>query len=117
MDVTNNRIDLLTRVMDTAALRHKVIANNVANVNTPGFKRLGVEFEQTLSKAIEAGTPVTSVSPTIVTDDTTAERVDGNTVDIDREMQQLSMNSLLYTAASQILANQLAQLRSAIAGR
>lgn len=117
MDATNSRIDLLSRVMDAASLRHKVIANNIANVNTPGFKRLDVEFEQALAKAIGAGVPLATVSPTIVTDPTTAERVDGNTVDIDREMGDLNQNSLLYTAASQILASQLSQLRSAITGR
>ena len=117
MDVTTTRIDLLSQVMDAAALRHKVIANNIANVNTPGYKRLDVEFEQTLAKALSTGVPAAEVKPTIVQDDSNAERVDGNTVDIDREMGQLNQNSLLYTAASQILANQIAQLRSAITGR
>ena len=117
MDVTTPRIDLLSRVMDAAALRHKVISNNIANVNTPGFKRLDVEFEQSLAKALGRGVPAAEINPTVVQDDSNAERVDGNTVDIDREIGQLNQNSLLYTAAAQIMANQIAQLRSAITGR
>ena len=43
-------IDVLSRVLDTAALRHRVIAQNVANVNTPGYRRLEVTFEDELAK-------------------------------------------------------------------
>lgn len=117
MDITNSKIDLLARVLDAAATRNKVIAQNIANVNTPGYKRLDVEFEQTLAKALAGGEPVSQAPITIIEDTTTAERVDGNTVDIDKEMGQLSQNSLLYNAAAQLLATQLAQLRSAITGR
>jgi flagellar basal-body rod protein FlgB len=45
------------------------------------------------------------------------ERVDGNTVDIDREMNTLQMNSLLYEAAAQVVASRIGTLRAAIAGR
>ena len=45
------------------------------------------------------------------------ERVDGNTVDIDREMNDLTKNALLYQAAMQVLANRMAALRSAVSGR
>ena len=46
-----------------------------------------------------------------------AERVDGNTVDLDREMSDLTKNGLLYQAAAQIVASRLASLRSAVSGR
>lgn len=110
-------IDLLSRVLDVAALRHRVIAHNVANVNTPGYRRLAVEFEDRL--AMELAHPemsVRAVQPRIVIDDGPA-RVDGNTVDIDREMNELTKNALLYQAATQILIHRLGTLRAAIAGR
>jgi flagellar basal-body rod protein FlgB len=108
-------IDTLTRVLDTAGLRHRVIAQNVANVNTPGYKRLEVQFEDALAKALATpGGP--AAKPRVVEGDG-PERVDGNTVDIDREMGDLTKNGLLYQAATQILASRLAALRSAVSGR
>jgi flagellar basal-body rod protein FlgB len=109
-------IDVLRRVMDAAALRHKVIAQNVANVNTPGYRRLAVEFEDEMGKALEAGTPVSEVTPTVVVADG-PERVDGNTVDLDREMGDLTKNGLLFQAAAQIAASRMASLKAAVAGR
>ncbi len=113
----DTRIDLLARVLDGAATRHRVIAHNVANVNTPDYKRLDVRFEEELTKVLAAHGDVSHVKPTIVEDPTNPARVDGNTVDIDQEMAQLTKNSLLYQAASTIIASRMATLRSAITGR
>jgi flagellar basal-body rod protein FlgB len=110
-------IDLLGRVMDAAALRHQVIAQNVANVNTPGYRRRDVVFEDELGKALATpGGTAADVTPQVVVADG-PERVDGNTVDLDREMNALSKNGLLYQAAAQIAASRLAAMRSAISGR
>ena len=111
------RIDLLASVLDASAVRHRVIANNVANVNTPGYKRLDVNFETELAKVLANGGDVKTATPVIAEDATAPARQDGNTVDIDREMGQLAKNSSLYQAASTILATRLAMLRSAISGR
>lgn len=105
--------DLLSNVMTAAGLRHRVIAQNIANVNTPGYRRLEVAFEAELAKAL--GTP-TAVKPRIVEGDG-PERVDGNNVDIDAEVNALGKNALLYQAAANILTSRLASLRTAIAGR
>ena len=110
-------IDVLRRVMDAAALRHQVISQNVANVNTPGYRRLAVEFEDELAKVLGAsGGSAGSVAPKVVVEDR-AERVDGNTVDLDREMGDLNKNTLLFQAASQLVASRIASMRSAITGR
>lgn len=106
---------VLAQVLNASALRHRVIAQNVANVNTPGYKRLEVAFEADLAKAIASpGQP--AAKPEVVVGDG-PERADGNTVDIDREMNDLTKNALLYQAAAQILSARLAQQRAAIAGR
>jgi len=110
-------IDVLRRLMDAAALRHQVISQNVANVNTPGYRRLAVEFEDELAKVLgTAGGSADAVAPKVVVEDR-AERVDGNTVDLDREMGDLNKNTLLFQAASQIAASRFASMRSAISGR
>lgn len=111
------RIDLLARVLDASATRHRVIAHNVANVNVPGFKRLDVSFEAELSKALESGADVAKVEPVVSEDTAAIARADGNTVDIDKEMGTLTKNALLYQAASSIIASRLSMLRSAITGR
>jgi len=117
MNTSISGLNVLTQVMDAAALRHRVIAQNIANVNTPGYRRLAVEFENDLAKALASadGNPA-HVKPRVVVEDG-PERVDGNTVDIDREMGALSKNSLLYQAAAQIVTSRVASLRAAISGR
>lgn len=116
MTPSNFGIDLLGQVMDASSLRHRVISQNVANVNTPNYKRLEVAFEGELTKALGTPAGTGSVVPKVVVTDN-PERVDGNTVDIDREMNDLTKNALLYQAVSQILASRLGSLRSAISGR
>jgi flagellar basal-body rod protein FlgB len=106
-------IDVLGQVLDTTALRHRVIAQNVANVNTPGYRRLEVTFVDELTRAT-AGEG--SDQPKVV-EAVDPDRVDGNNVDIDREMNDLTKNGLLYQAATQILASRMASLRSAVSGR
>lgn len=108
---------ILAQVLNASSLRHKVIAQNVANVNTPGYHRLEVAFESDLAKALANPAPGRpAVSPKVIVADG-PERVDGNTVDVDREMNDLTKNALLYQAASQILAARISQQRAAIAGR
>lgn len=109
-------VGLLAQVLDTAALRHRVIGQNVANVNTPGYRRLEVLFEESLAHALEAPGSGAAAKPQVVVADGPA-RVDGNTVDIDREMGDLSKNALLYQTAAQILTSRLATMRVAITGR
>lgn len=110
MNPTGFGIDSLSQLLSAASLRHRVIAQNVANVNTPGYRRLEVTFGGELARA--SGT----AGPKVVYADAPA-RVDGNTVDIDREMNDLTKNALLYQAAAQIVTSRIASLRSAVSGR
>jgi flagellar basal-body rod protein FlgB len=119
MDATGFQFKLLGQILDTASLRHRVIAQNVANVNTPGYRRLEVVFEKDLAKAMASqppGSDLPKLGPRVVVADG-PEQVDGNTVDVDREMNDLAKNALLYEAAAQVMTHRLASLRSAIAGR
>lgn len=118
MNPTIPNLNLLSQILTTAGLRHRVIAQNVANVNTPGYRRLEVAFEDEMAKALASptGAAEARVQPRIVVGDG-PERVDGNTVDIDREMNDLARNALLFQAAAQILTSRIGSLRTAIAGR
>ncbi|TCP58814.1 flagellar basal-body rod protein FlgB [Tumebacillus sp. BK434] len=129
--INNNRaITLLERSLDAASLRQKVISNNLANIDTPNYKRSDVSFEQTLQQVlqgnalsgrrtdarhIQIGTSsVAEVEPEIVTDRTTSMRQDGNNVDIDVEMTNLAENQILYNALSQRINGKFATLKYAI---
>lgn len=111
----------LEKALDASLLRHKVIANNIANVSTPGFKRLEVVFEEKL-KALLNKKPISfsqlkKIEPEIIEDQNSAWREDFNNVDIDREMVELSKNTLQYNLYIQLLNGKLDRIRKAIAGR
>lgn len=101
--------NLLKKSLDASALRGKVIANNVANINTNNYKKLYVTFEDTLNdsmglntmktdnnKHIQAGSNNGDI--TVQRDESTSMRQDGNNVDIDIEMTNQAANTLMYSA-------------------
>jgi len=111
----------LEKALDACLLRHKVIANNIANVSTPGFKRLEVVFEEEL-KALLNKKPISlsqlkKVEPEIIEDQNSTWREDFNNVDIEKEMVELSKNTLQYNLYIQLLNGKLERIRKAIAGR
>jgi flagellar basal-body rod protein FlgB len=118
MHVTDSQVDLLARLLDVATMRHEVIAQNVANVNTPGYRRQDVAFDEAFTRALQAGHEEAAlrVTPQVIERGGAAERADGNNVDVDVEMGQLQKNTILYEVFAQLLAGQLATMRSAISG-
>ncbi len=115
----SDSIQLLNKILDGAALRHRVLANNVANSETPRFKRQDVEFREMLEKAVESGSTekVAEVQPDIVTDRESPSRPDGNNVSMQRELGEMTENGLLYQFATRSVARQFDLLRKAIRGR
>lgn len=106
-------LDLYERMLDFAATRHKVLANNIANVNTPGFRRSDVEFAQELGRVLgdKGFEGVKDVQFRMTKPDETAFRNDGNNVSIDKEMAALSENALLYRIYAQLLSRRFRQLQ------
>lgn len=110
---------VLQRGLDVAALRHQVIANNIANVDTPRYKAKDVTFELSLKWALseaEKLTPATvdSASPTLYTVPAASFRNDGNTVDIDWETVKLAQNTGRFSAFSDILRRRFSLQRYVI---
>ncbi|MBS4021296.1 MAG: flagellar basal body rod protein FlgB [Dethiobacter sp.] len=118
----------LVKGLDASALRQRVHAHNLANVNTPDFKRSYVAFEQILKDAsVRVKGSVAAAKPghigrgeagegeaKVVRDSTTSMRSDGNNVDVDTEMTQLAINQLYYNALSQQVNDRLGVLRYVI---
>jgi len=101
--------NLLKKSMDASALRSKVSANNIANINTKNYKKLYVTFEETLNDSMSADAMKTennkhmqvdssSGKITVNRDESTSARQDGNNVDIDLEMTNQAANTLMYDA-------------------
>lgn len=113
--------DILQRSMSASMIRQEVIADNIANADTPHFKRSEVAFESELARALNSYDPRTfpeavtnsrhipfyrpkdyrEVKPIVYVDYTTSYRNDGNNVDIEKEMVDAKENALRYMAMAQ----------------
>jgi flagellar basal-body rod protein FlgB len=119
MAVIPSQFDLLAKLTDVTQLRQQVLAQNVANVNTPGYRRLDVHFEEALAEQL-AKRPDSSAGNApaqIIEDQNTPTRPDGNNVEIDLEMMRLNKNTLLGSTYLQLLATKLAMMKRAVSGR
>jgi flagellar basal-body rod protein FlgB len=130
--VNNDRtINNLSHALDGAAKRQGVIANNIANVDVPNFKRSDVPFQEELKKAIErtegpslnvattnkkhmAGIDSNNVNFTSVQETALTFRNDGNNVDIEKEMVEMTKNNEMYNAYVQLLVSKLGILKNTI---
>jgi len=114
-----------TRALDASSLRQEMIANNLANVNTPGFKRQDVAFESQLSRALAQRkvqgsaleSPVDRVRPEVITPSSNSMRADGNNVDMESENVNAAINTLRYEALTQMVGGYFGGLKAAISGR
>lgn len=110
----------LVKSMDGLSVRHKVIANNIANVNTPGFIRSEVSFTDQLKKALTMKDPenslkrINDINIDTQQDYLSPTRSDGNNVSIDKEMTDMSKNTLEYETLTKLLNMKFSLLQTAI---
>jgi flagellar basal-body rod protein FlgB len=110
------------KMMDVSAMRHAAIASNIANVSTPGYKRVDLSrsFEEELRSTIASreSSSISSLEPRTELDDLAPSlRADGNNVQIDSELLAMSKNSMNFGALTEFASGSLKQLRHAIIGR
>jgi flagellar basal-body rod protein FlgB len=126
-------IPLLTKSLDASMLREKAIANNIANVNTPGYKRIEVTFEDELRKALDAGKlkgtrtnekhldlgklDISGINPKVKKPIDPTQPSGVNNVDIDAEMAKLAENQLLYNFSAKFLHGKFNRLNAAIGAK
>lgn len=121
MQSFNSQFDLLGRLIDATDIRQRAIGHNIANVNTPNYRRIDVEFEAQLkrelsSKATSNKDAAIAARPVVVEDNRFSARTDGNNVNIDHEMGQQQKNAMLHQTYMQLLSTFLDQMRTAIEG-
>lgn len=122
------RVSVLEQALSASSLRQQVTSNNISNVNTPGFKKSEVAFEDLLQNAMgdeklqmtktdshhlssqQEGIP----KPVVNVVGNTSFRTDGSNVDIDIEMANLAKNNIYYNAVVQQLSGYFTGIMSAI---
>jgi flagellar basal-body rod protein FlgB len=125
-----NRQVLTEKAINASVLKNETISQNIANVDTPGYKRKDVRFEEMLSSAAEKRVkgfrsdprhiPIgearyTDAQAKIYTDHSNSQmRLDGNNVDIDSEMASMAKNTIKYNVLVQNLNNAFRRIKSAI---
>ena len=123
---------VLQKSMDALAIQHEVIANNLANIDTPNFKRSEVSFQDKLKNILTKDEPsalwrtnvkhfpiaqkvsLDDFKPTITTITDTIGRNDGNNVDLEMESAKLAENNLLYNSLADVTGRYIANLKHAI---
>lgn len=110
------------RMLDVTVLRHQAIASNLANIETPNYKRLDVSpsFESQLQEAVASNNPqqIASVQPELAVDtQAISSRGDGNTVQLESELLKLNQNMVEHALETQLVSNSLMRMRLAITGK
>jgi len=120
-----NYINVLDKAADASWKRNEVIANNIANVDTPGYKRKDVQFESYLQSALAgdgtldsrvANANMDNLDATVYTDNSSnSYRLDGNNVDIDTESSYMADNQIRYNAILDSMTQEFNRMKSVLA--
>jgi flagellar basal-body rod protein FlgB len=98
----------LEHYMDLLAMRQKLVASNIANANTPGYRTLDIDFQQEYMSLLAGDSPRVAEVADL------KGRNDGNNVNLDREARLLAENAIRFTAASNLLRSRIRLVRNAI---
>ena len=121
-------VDVLKTAADASWLREEVLTNNIANVDTPNYKRQDVEFTTYLKSALEqAGTPASTLTQKVneanlsgittrtYTENTTVSyRMDGNNVDLSTENAELAAEQINYNALIDSMNNEFSRFKAVL---
>ncbi|RKY37405.1 MAG: flagellar basal body rod protein FlgB [Candidatus Omnitrophota bacterium] len=122
--LTNSSVPYLSKVMDVLSQRHRVIANNIANVNTPKYRAKDIAFKKIIQKFIKAKqgssnmeeyeNQINKIQAEVFLRNKGNVNSGDNDVDLDTEMAGLSANTLMFKTYAQILKAKLKQIKIAI---
>jgi flagellar basal-body rod protein FlgB len=110
------------KLLDATVMRHQAIASNLANVETPSYKRVDVAqtFQTELASALKTDdvSQVDALQPSVTLDpNAVASNRDGNSVKLEQELLALNQNTVAHTLETQLVSGSLLKLRLAITGR
>lgn len=118
-------IGLMEKALDWAANRQKILAHNIANADTPGYKRMDLDFPRQLEKQLTLARthprhlPASQTQPgnRLVGRELGPVRVDDNNVDLETETIRYAENGLYFQGLTQELRSNFQRLRTAIGGK
>lgn len=118
--VNSTNLFIMQKTLDGLWTRNKIISNNIANIDTPGFKSKSVEFEKIIDSIISSGSndnitdELKNTQPKIVSNNNTSIREDGNNVDIEAENIELARVQIQYEYMTRQLTNEFSRLKYVI---
>lgn len=110
------KLELLQRLVSAADVRQNVVSQNIANVNTPGYKTQQVKFEDQLADEMRRGVSDSTTKPATTLTPNLRTRNDGNNVDLDREVGELNKNALMMQTYLRIIGAEVQMMRDAMDG-
>jgi len=116
MSKISNIVDIIEAGIRAESLRQKAIANNVANLQTPGYRRVDVEFKELLAKALDSSGAVdlSEVEAQIYQPKNTAVKSNGNDVNLEVEVGEMVKNTLRHKAYIRLLQKKYRQMELAM---
>jgi flagellar basal-body rod protein FlgB len=116
MSKTDSIITLIEAGIKAEGLRQKAIANNVSNLETPGYRRIDVKFEEVLAKSIDSSEPVdlSEMEPEVYQPKKTPVKSNGNDVILENEVGAMIKNSLRHKTFIQLLSKRYKQFELAM---
>ena len=119
MDFSDKSVVLLSKLLDLTTTKNKVLANNIANANTPGFKKHEVSFQKELVKAVESKNinKIKDIHEKITLSGDKSTRKDGNNVDLDKELVSFYHMSDRHNLYLEILSKRFKGMVAAIQGK
>lgn len=109
-----NTINLIQAGIKAEGLRRKAIASNIANLQTPGYRSVGVKFEQLLNKAIEGKVDLKELAPELQQLNQTPVKNNGNDVSLEAEIGKMVKNDLRHNTLVKILRKKYDQMEQAM---
>lgn len=111
-----NVIDLLRAGIRAEEIRQQTIASNIANIETPRYRRVDVKFEELVTKALKNSGEVNldKIEPEVFEPRNTRVKANGNDVDLNKEVGELVKNSLRHTAYTRLLGRKFQLIEQAI---
>jgi flagellar basal-body rod protein FlgB len=108
--VIDSLTDNLEQYMNLVSFRQKLVASNIANADTPGYKTQDIDFQASFRSALDGGSPEATPVAGLQT------KNDGNNVDLDREARLLAENAMRFSVATSLMRSSLNQVKEAING-
>ena len=132
MDIFDSKFDLLSKAIELRSKKNEILASNIANRETPGYKAADIVFNKALQKAYYKNQPsplktthplhfsgdnrqsITQIKGQEITSFNPEARFDGNTVDLEQQMSKLAANQLLFEANTKAITKRFQILKDTI---